>query len=406
MTLVRIFNTYEPVISLVRDLAPALSDAGLATDLVISKSEYRLGRAGLADCLSAVGGRVIKMPSGGAKTNSRLGKLFVSLSYALGASVYSLFARNPAANVFLTQPPLFFGWARALKLFRGQPYVVVLMDMYPDAAIANGAIREGSVLARVLGRIARMGFAGAGKIVVIGRCMQDRVIRLGIGAARVQCIPNWADEARIYPVRETANALRKELGVDGQFVVLYSGNMGVGHRFADVLEVARRVRSDPDIRFVFIGGGARRGEIEGYIERHRLENVLLRDFVTSDRMAEAQSLGDVHFVTLREEFEGIMVPSKVYGALAAGRPIIYQGSGRAEIARMISEEDVGAVVREGDVDHLHKVIVGYSRNRKEATRQGERALQLAHGKYRKQAAISSYVDTIREIVDSRPRDNA
>jgi glycosyltransferase involved in cell wall biosynthesis len=402
---VRVFNTYEPVISLVRDLAPFLRDAGLPMELIISRSEYRAGRTGLSECLSRVGGRVVYIPSGGVKAKGRFGKLLASVTYAVGASLYSLFSRGSAVNIFLTQPPLFFAWSTVLKLVRRQPYIVVLMDMYPEALILNGGIRKGGLLARVLGKVAKAGLVRADRVIVIGRCMRENVISLGADPMKLRYIPNWADEAKIFPVQDSANDLRRQLGLQHKFVVLYSGNMGIGHRFDDILEVARLFRNERDIRFVFIGGGARRVQIEDFIANHHLKNVLMHDFVPVKQMPEAQSLGDVHFVSLREEFDGTMVPSKVYGALAAGRAIIYQGGSRAEIARMISEEDIGAVVQEGDVARLYEVVLSYFRNQSEARRQGARALRLAHDKYCKQNALDAYLGEIMSVLGMSSRRN-
>jgi glycosyltransferase involved in cell wall biosynthesis len=398
LAVIRVFNTYEPVSSIIRDLAPALGEAGVETELVISKTEYRRGRAGLDECVALAGGRVVRIPSGIGRAGSGIAKIAVIVTYALGAAVYSLFARQAAVNVFLTQPPLFFVWARLLRAIRRQPYVIVLMDMYPDAAIAHGTVARGGIIEKLAGWLAGVGLRSAQRVIVIGRCMQDRVLRYGVREESVQCIPNWADEKAIFPVARSDNTIAEELGLGSQFVVLYSGNMGVGHRFEDLLEVARRLRDEESIRFVFVGGGARRGEIERYQEEHDLKNVVLRDFVPAERMAEGQSLGDIHFVSLREEFEGIMVPSKVYGALAAGRPIIYHGGADSEVARMVLEEDVGAVIGDGEVDRLEQVLVAYASDRDIARQAGERALDLAHGKYSKDSAIATYVDTLTACV--------
>ena len=133
------------------------------------------------------------------------------------------------------------------------------------------------------------------------------------------CIARVRSPELVYPIPAAESRLRRELGLDGKFVVLYSGNMGVSHYFDDLLEVIRRCQDEAKLHFVFIGEGQRRGEIENFFRRHQPRNVSLLLFQPMEQLAESLSLGDVHFVSLRAGFEGLVVPSKVYGALAAGR---------------------------------------------------------------------------------------
>ena len=399
MRLLRFFNTYEPVSSIIRDLAPALAEANLQMELVISAAEYRRGRRGLDDSICQVGGRIVRIPSGVANARSGIGKLTVISTYSIGAALYSLVARRATLNVFLTQPPLFFAWAPILRIFRRQPYVIILMDMYPDAAVAHGSVKQGGLTHRLGQWIAGVSLRSADRVFVIGRCMEERVLNYGVARRAVTCIPNWADEQRIVPVERRNNPLAAELGIGDELVVLYSGNMGVGHDFGDLLAVARRLKDNDRIRFVFIGDGVRRKEIERFRHDHRLGNIVIRDFVDADRMSESQSLGDVHFVSLREEFEGVMVPSKVYGALAAGRPIIYHGGAQSEVGKMVREEGIGAVVANGEVDRLQEALTGYAMDPARLQRQGQRARDLATGKYSRESAISAYVAHLRRTVE-------
>jgi glycosyltransferase involved in cell wall biosynthesis len=224
--------------------------------------------------------------------------------------------------------------------------------------------------------------------------MIERLRSMGVATEKLHLIPNWMDERVVHPVDPTSNRLRKEWELEGKFVVLYSGNMGVSHYFDDILAVAEQLREYEDIVFVFIGDGARRDEIKGGIEERQLRNVLLQPFQDIDLLAHSLSVGDLHLVTLREAFTGLVVPSKSYGILAAGRPILYQGRRDGEIARMILEEDVGTVVSCGDVDSLRKTIVKYANSPGWRREQGERARELAEGKYSRTQSVRKYVEIV------------
>jgi len=129
-------------------------------------------------------------------------------------------------------------------------------------------------------------------------------------------------------------------------VVLYSGNMGRAHDLQTVLQVARSMREAPEVVFVFIGDGHLRGEVEA--AARELPNVRLLPYQPRERLTESLSAGDVHVVTQRDEVLGLVEPSKLYGALAVGRPVLYVGPAGSEAARTIQVEGLGEVVAVGD----------------------------------------------------------
>jgi glycosyltransferase involved in cell wall biosynthesis len=211
--------------------------------------------------------------------------------------------------------------------------------------------------------------------------MQQLVLDMDVVPEKVHIIPNWINEETIKPISPTKNSFRIQSGWQDKFVVLYSGNLGVAHDFDDILEVSRCLQDCRDIVFAFIGRGQRLAEIEQHIAAHRSNNVILLPFQEQTTLAHSLGAGDLHFISLRTGFEGLVVPSKVYGALAAGRPILYQGGHQSEIARLVEEEDVGTVVSPGDVDALQRAVLAYRNSPMLCARQGKRARSLAEGYY-------------------------
>jgi glycosyltransferase involved in cell wall biosynthesis len=221
--------------------------------------------------------------------------------------------------------------------------------------------------------------------------MMDRLISLGVPSALIRFIPNWADERLIVPVENTQNSFRHCYGLDEKFIVMYAGNIGIPQYFEDLLAVAGQMAVDESIMFVFVGDGVRADEIRDQASKRALRNVLLLPFMHDKfALAEILSAADVHFVSLRENLTGVAVPSKAYGALAAGRPLIYQGSERGEIARMIRDHDIGTVVRCGDHASLRKAILDSKANEQTRKAQGQRARQLAEGRYGRQLILQQY----------------
>lgn len=355
--------------------------------MILSRAQYRTGR----DVSWAVPGTTIRwVPNFGVHPHTHFGKLIIMLTYIVWGAFFSLFGPPVNRNIFLTQPPLFSLWGGVLKLVRGQDYSQVLMDIYPEVAIEAGLLSPSSPITRLLNFLAHSSLKFADRIIVIGRCMERRVIDMGINPNYITFIPNWADQEAIYPIKSEENPLRREWGWQNKFVVLYSGNIGVSHFFDDLLEVCRRLRNNHNLVFAFIGEGQRLNDIKAFKEAYNLDNIVILPFQDQTLLARSLSAGDIHFVSLRNRFEGLVVPSKTYGILAAGRPVLYQGPPNSEIAQLIETEKVGTVVPLDDADQLEEVILNYVNHRDLTQCQGRLARQLSETTLSRNVACQSY----------------
>jgi glycosyltransferase involved in cell wall biosynthesis len=161
-------------------------------------------------------------------------------------------------------------------------------------------------------------------------------------------IHNWVPISHVRPIPRHQNALRVEWALSDRFVVGYSGNMGRAHEFDTILAAAEVLQNDPTVTFLLIGGGAHRERVEREIESRGLRNVLLKPYQPVERLAHSLSAPDMHVVTLRPEMEGCIVPSKFYGVLAAGRPLVFIGRPDGEIGRLVTAHACGFAVWPGD----------------------------------------------------------
>jgi colanic acid biosynthesis glycosyl transferase WcaI len=389
---VRLFNTVEPVTTFYRDLIPYWEQRGWQVHVVISRVVYRVGRD---EAWRSSQTKVRYTPAWELTAQGRLPKLFIMLAYIFFAALFSLFGPRVDRNVFLTQPPLFFIWGWVLQKLRRQPYYIVLMDLYPDVAIQDGLLAERSLLTRFLLTLSRFGLRHADGLIVIGRCMAQRLVQLGIRQDRIHIIPNWTNEEKVRALPHAENGFRQQMGWQDKFVILYSGNIGTSHYFDDLLEVCNRLREREDVRFVFIGQGQRRREVEHFQAQRQLKNIQILPFQPQKKLTESLGAGDLHFVSLRSAFTGLVVPSKSYGILAVGRPILYQGETDGEIARLIQEENVGQVVALGQPEQLEASILAYLNNPDLASEQGVRARKLAESRYSKEVACARYVEVLQ-----------
>lgn len=292
---------------------------------------------------------------------SFLGKLVDYASFYLGVG-WQLLRLDPKPDriVALTTPPYLAVLARIGSKLRGGDHAHWVMDLYPDVMVAHGMLKEGGLPARLLGALTRFGFGGSrcAGVVTLGPDMAQRVSKYLPPGIRAQVVPLWAsDRQATAPLSETelavrAQALRRERGWQG-LVLMYSGNMGLGHRFSEFLGWAASSTSG---QMAFFGGGKRRREVESFIESHPQAAVELHEYVPRDQLSAHLLSADVHLAALEPCWDGTMVPSKLQGIFAAGRSVIFVGSRSSSIGSWIEESGGGWVVAPNDRKALDQAI--------------------------------------------------
>jgi len=372
------------------DLARHLTAHGHEVEVIASRSLY--GRSGAAlpahEFIEGIEvNRVGRSFFGKAGLVARAADFAV---FYLACFLKVMTVRRPDVTICFTTPPFIalIGWW--LRVTRGSRFVFWLMDMYPDLMYPVGALREGSVPARILDWVNRATLRAADRVVVLGRCMHRKVLEKGIDPSRVVHIGVWSDTAEIRPVDRQTNPYRQEWKLGDAFVVMYSGNFGIGHDVATMLGSAEALRSDHSIRFAFVGGGKKKAEVEAFVRERDLSTAVLADYQPRAKLDASLSLADVHLVSLLEGLEGCIVPCKLFGAMAAERPTIFIGSPESEIARVLTEHQCGIVVRQGDVAHLSEVIRSLAADRAQARMLGERARRALHLAYDRERACEAW----------------
>lgn len=292
--------------------------------------------------------------------------------FYLAAMLKAFLVKQPDVVVCFTTPPLIalVGWM--LRAIRGSRFVYWVMDLYPDLPVACGVMRKTSLIARVCERIHRFVLRRADRIVVLGRCMRSRVLEKGISNDAIEIVHVWSDTEEVKLIPREANPYRAEWGVGDAFVVMYSGNYGVGHDVQTMLGAALRLRDRNDIQFVFAGGGVRKKEVEGFITEHALKNAQSRPYQPRERLAELLTLADLHLASQAQSMAGLFVPSKLFGILAAARPAVFVGNADAENALVLEENNCGWVIPCGDIDGLVALIEKLAADRTLARETGER----------------------------------
>ena len=262
-----------------------------------------------------------------------------------------------------------------------------LQDVFPEVATQLGVRIPG---ARLLTVLRDWSLRRAAVNVVVSPSMGRHVETAGVDSARVEVIPNWADDESIHPIQPDSTPLRAEWGLEGRFVAEYSGNMGRAHEFETILDAAEQLQREPDVAFLFIGGGPAAPWVRQRVEQKGLTNVLFKPPQPRAGLVEALAVGDVHLVCLRPALEGLVVPSKYYGVLAAGRPVIYVGGRASDIAREVLDRQCGRVVSPGDAPSLAAAILSLRDCASERARLGSNARNLLDERYTRRAALDRW----------------
>jgi glycosyltransferase involved in cell wall biosynthesis len=354
------------------DLAESLAAQGYECHVLASKSRYQPGAPKPMRYEVHRGVHIHRVPATSLGRRGTWARMTDYLSFYLAAAIKALLLSRFDVVVTLTTPPIIGLIGTLLAALRGSRHVYWSMDLHPDASLALGRMSPDKPIVRFLRWLSALVYRRADRVVVLGPYMADRIALKQVPSERIVTIPVWSRRDEIYPVPRASNPLRKTLGIADKFVVMYSGNLGIAHSFDEFLAAAQRLRERTDIIFLFVGGGPRRAEVEAVIARDELANVRLLDYVSRSQLHVSLAMADVHLISMRPEMTGIVVPGKLYGAMASGRPAIFLGPEHCEPADTIRAAGCGFTVASGQTESLVAAIELLARDPGLARRMGER----------------------------------
>lgn len=394
------FNRYVPpdhsaTSQLLADLAGHLAAQGMAVTLVGSRQRYDDAGALLPERERIDGFDVLRVGGSRFGRDALAGRALDYLDYLRGARrVLKERARPGDLVVVMTDPPLLGTSLGALVERRGARCVHWLQDLFPE--VAEGVYGRGARLLAMPLRWRRdRGLRRAAMVVTISGSMAALVAAAGVPRERIATIENWTDDEAIQPLAAGANPLRRDWGLEGKFVVGYSGNLGRAHDWRTLLEVATELRERDDIRFLLVGGGRGQQAFVAAARARGLDNVLLKPYQPRERLAHSLTLPDLHWLSLHPALEGCIFPSKWYGILASGRPALFVGDTRGELSMALSEIGSGLAVSPGDIDSTRTFIEKLASDASSATEMGRLARAYLETRNTRQAALKRWESLLR-----------
>lgn len=377
----------------IADAAEELARRGTAVRVLTSRRGYADATVQYPAREMLGGVDVVRLPFSSLGKATILHRVVGQLSFLLQVIVRGLFTAKLSGILVSTSPPMAAIAALVIRLFRRVPITYWVMDLNPDQVIATGHMKPGAIPVRMMDWLNRRILSAAARIVPLDRFMadrlrakfQDRPRRLAQLEPKLTILPPWPMVEAPEEIPHEENPFRQEHGLEGKFVVMYSGNHGMLLPLDTLLEASLRLQDEEQIVFLFIGDGYRKQEVNAFIEEHKPPNVVSLPYQRLDQLKYSLSAADVHAVTMTDNMVGIIHPCKIYGAMSVGRPILFVGPQPSHVTDLLEKHECGWRIAHGDVAGAEKIL------RQAAQERGESAAMGAQGK----AAMTEELNTAR-----------
>ncbi|MEO5590695.1 MAG: glycosyltransferase family 4 protein [Gemmatimonadaceae bacterium] len=274
------------------------------------------------------------------------------LAFVAQAAARGVLTSGVDAVVVSTSPPMASLGALTVGALRRSRVKYWVMDVNPDQTVVLGHARADSLSVRGFDWLNRRILKRADDVIVLDRFMAERINSKHDVSDKLSVLPPWPAEDPVSVVPHRENPFRAANVPAGRTVLMYSGNHGPSNPLRTILEAASRLRDDPRLLFMFIGGGVGKAEVDEMAGT----NVVSMPYQPQSSLRHSLSAADVHIVTVGDLIPGIVHPSKIYGAMAVGRPILLVGPDQNHVADIMRAHDIGWHVQHGDVDGAVRVL--------------------------------------------------
>ena len=340
---------------------------------------------------------VFRTASTGFSRANMIGRCLNYVSYLLNAFLSSLLVEKPDIVVAMTDPPIAGLVGLLVKKRRKIPVVTVVHDLHPDIGVILGKIHNPLVI-KVVDGIVKFILRRVEHVVTIGKSMQQRIADKGVDTDRTSVISNWVDVDLITP-QPKENPFSLEHGIVDDFTVMYSGNIGLSQNLSSIIDAASILSDEHRVRFLLIGDGAAKADLKRTAERRGLRNLLFLPYQPKEMLRYSLSSGNIHLVPLDRRLQGYIVPSKVYGIMAAGRPFLALVNQNSEVAEIARRFNCGIVVEPDNAEALAGTIRGLLSNSQYLEEMGHRGRETAVKNFGRELIRDQYGKLLREVTE-------
>jgi glycosyltransferase involved in cell wall biosynthesis len=320
------------------------------------------------------------------------------MSFIRATGKYLKSCEAPDVVIFETDPFLLPFEAARLRRRTGCRVIGYLQDIYPDVAVALGKVPNNWAIRKLRASLFAI-YRTCNCMVVLSEDMKALLVAGGVDPEKIAIIPNWCDPESVQPVQ--LNRFRERFELADRFVVMYSGNLGLTQRLEEFVAAAELLKDDPRIVFAFVGQGSQKPVLEADVRRRQLTNVRFYDYQPKSELAHSLSAADLHLVPLTRELSQCLMPSKLYGILAAGRPYLTNAVPESELHRITREHQLGLIVKPGSVEAIaHSIREAVSKPDHLKTL-GENARKLALTEFTREKSVQKFRTVLESVLSGQ-----
>jgi glycosyltransferase involved in cell wall biosynthesis len=306
----------------------------------------------------------------------------------------------------VSQPPVLGGLlGLAAKIFKRSMLIYNIQDFNPEQIEAVGYSKK-QFLINLLRLFDNITLRISDSIVLVGRDQEETLKKRfkeykGTLSSKVCCINNWIDQNIIFPIKEDDNeviALKQQYGLNGKKVFMYSGNLGLFYDLMNLVKIMEKFDKRQDVVFVFAGDGALKDNLLAYCNTQNLKNIVFVPYQEKEKLIYSLNMADVHIVTNAKGIKGVSVPSKIYGIMAVGKPIIGILESGSEAQRIISESGCGLCAEPGDCNAIEILInIFIDKDKQNLLEMGTRGRTFLEENFSMEKSIEKYNNLIKTL---------
>jgi glycosyltransferase involved in cell wall biosynthesis len=394
------FPEYVSSATLPTQLAEDLVQKGLIVDVLCGYPNEFYDGAKVARTENYKGINIRRVKYTQLNNKSKLGRIINFFSFFIAVLFNTHRLIGYKCILVYSNPPILPLIPYLISRLSKVKFIFIAFDLYPESALALGAVKKGGLIERLMNFINNKVYRYASGIVAIGTEMKQYMLKrdTAINPDLIRVIPNWYSENKLKGNVNINNKEFKELRMKWPFIVLYSGNMGNCQDMDTILKCIYRFKNSDKVLFLFTGHGTKVEYVKKYVENNRISNAKIYGFLLGEDYADALRISDICLVSLAQGIEGLGVPSKTYGYLAAGKPVLAIMSKDTDIAKNLFEYNAGATVLQGDVDGLEKLIIEFMDNKEQTQLYGKNARKVFKTFYERQICTNMYYRMILDLI--------
>lgn len=390
---------YAATGQLIEELVKNLEQQGISIEVFTGQPGYAFGVSD-APCVEQVGDIRIRRSRSARLWSRRVrGKAINGILFTLRAALHLVKnARRHDVFLLTSAPPFLPIVGYLVHLLFGVSYVCLIYDIYPDIAIALGVVPQKHWLASFWRALNKKIWQRSQGIIVLSPAMKQRIIsHCPEVVDKVSVIHSWGDPELIKPIAKQDNWFAKKYHLVNKFTVLYSGNMGRCHDMDTILHAAKLLQDEP-IQFVFIGGGPKQEGLIREVNISGLSNFLFLPYQDKKVLPYSLTACDLSLVSVEAGMDSLVAPSKLYPALATGRPVAVVCSEYSYLRQLIADAKCGETFENGDSYGLAKFILLLKNNQQLAERMGNASREYLQSNFTPQIIAKEYFRVLRGVV--------